>query len=103
MHFFFKFQVMLIGTQFVNLGFQLEAVQIMLIMCYIILTTIIEMVFIKMVSVIIRIVWLFWGKICDKKNFPEKNSDFFNAEETIIYSNSQFSIEQGRLLILKAF
>ena len=89
---------MLIGTQFVNLGFQLEAVQIMLIMCYIILTTIIEMVFIKMVSVIIRIVWLFWGKIGDKKNFPEKNSIFFNAEQTIIYSNianRQFSIEQG--------
>ena len=56
---FFKFQVMLIGTQFVNLGCQLEAVLIMLIMCYIILTTIIEMVFIKMVSVIIRVVWLF--------------------------------------------
>ena len=56
---FFKFQVMLIGTQFVNLGCQLEAVLIMLIMCYIILTTITEMVFIKMVSVIIRIVWLF--------------------------------------------
>jgi len=41
-------RVMLIGTQCANLGFQLEAVQIMLIMCYTILTTIIEMVFIKM-------------------------------------------------------
>ena len=91
MYFFFKFQVMLIGTQFVNLGFQLEAVQIMLIMCYIILTTIIEMVFTKMVSVIIRIFWLFCGKICDKKNFPEKTVIFSTQNKPLFTQISKIA------------